>query len=143
MIFGGLASGDPSYVTNVIHANSGKIHADGLGVHPYGRRPYDDWPSSSWGFGPLIPFLQDYYAVAKLPIWITEVGTNDMKVQDQFPNKTFSSINEQFAIQSPYVFWFCWSDGMVSPFGVVNVNGKKKPSYDSYKQFASLPWKTN
>jgi hypothetical protein len=34
------------------------------------------------------------------------------------------------------VIWFCWSDGMVTPFGVVDANGVPKPSYASYQQYA-------
>lgn len=129
--------------------------------HPTGRHPHGDSVSSliswlgeyitsrphgalspftvtlSWLDCVLIPCFCSYYTAAKLPLWITEVGTNDMSVQAQFPQNTFSALyaNES-VIHTEAVFWFCWSDGMVSPFGVVDSSGNPKPSYASYQSWA-------
>ena len=83
------------------------------------------------------PCPHSYYSVSKLPLWITEVGTNDMTVQALFPERTFAALAAaESSIHTTAVFWFCWSDGMVSPFGVVDTTGKPKPSYGSYQQYA-------
>jgi hypothetical protein len=34
------------------------------------------------------------------------------------------------------IWWFCWSDAMGTPFGVVDTSGKPKPSYSSYETYA-------
>jgi hypothetical protein len=63
VVMGGLASGDPSYVTDVLAVTGGVLPADGLGLHPYGQRPSPDWPSPTWGFGVLADLLEAYYQV--------------------------------------------------------------------------------
>ncbi len=70
-------------------------------------------------------------------MWITEVGTNDMTVQGEFPAKTFAALAADEAnVNTTAVFWFCWSDGMVSPYGLVDTSGAPKPSYASYQSYA-------
>ena len=117
VIVGGLASGVPSYLQDVINAFSppGKFYFDGVGIHPYGRRPFNDWPNSSWGFGTITDLVKQYSDVVSgtLPIWVTEMGTNDKSVQGMFPFYAFESVNNQEPLLCPYFFWFCWSDGMV------------------------------
>ena len=53
MVLGGLASGDPGYVTAVQTAANGTLPVDAVGIHPYGQRPTPDWPNPQWGFGVL------------------------------------------------------------------------------------------
>jgi len=36
----------------------------------------------------------------------------------------------------PEVFWFCWSDAMVSPLGVLDSSGNQKPAYSAYRSVA-------
>jgi hypothetical protein len=57
VVLGGLASGDPSYVSAVQAAAGGTLPADAVGIHPYGQRPTPDWPSPTWGFGVLTDLL--------------------------------------------------------------------------------------
>jgi hypothetical protein len=73
VVMGGLASGSPPYVTDVISSANGKLPCDAVAVHPYGRRPSQDWPSPTWGFGVLGDLMSAYEAVATAPLWITEV----------------------------------------------------------------------
>ena len=144
VVMGGLAAGQPGYLDEVRASTNGVLHVDAVGVHPYGRRPTEDWPRPDWGFGVLGDLIRQYNAAAGKPIWITEVGTNDTSVQDEFPRRTFEALNEDLAEVAPYVFWFCWSDGMVPPFGLVAVDGDgneiEKASHASFREFASLPF---
>ena len=81
--------------------------------------------------------FRSYYTAGGLPTWITEVGTNDMTVQADFPARTFQALAaDEVGIHTAAVFWFCWSDGMVAPFGLVDTSGNPKPSYASYQSFA-------
>jgi len=139
VVMGGLAAGQPAYLGQVRAATGGVLYVDAVGVHPYGRRPTPDWPRPDWGFGVLGDLIRQYANAAGKPIWITEIGTNDTTVQDPFPRRAFEALNTDLAQQAPYVFWFCWSDGMVTPFGVVNAAGARKGSYTSFKEFATLP----
>ena len=41
--------------------------------------------------------------------------------------------------QVPVVFWFCWSDGMVPPFGILRTSGERKPAYGRY-EILTPPW---
>jgi len=140
VVVGGLASGDPSYLTRVRSAvREAVIYADAVGVHPYGQRPTPTWPSPTWGFGVVGDLVRRYHREAGMPIWITEVGVQAAPVQGEFPERTFEAINEELSEQAPNVFWFCWSDGMVSPYGLVQADGQEKQSYYSFQRFASQP----
>jgi len=140
VVMGGLASGQPGYVEEVRASTNNVLYVDAVGVQSYGWRPTEGWPRPDWGFGVLGDLVQAYYNAAGKPIWITEVGTDDTSVQGEFPRRAFEALNEDLAEVAPYVFWFCWSDGMVPPFGLVDVAGEKKGSYTSFQQFALLPF---
>jgi len=134
VVTGGFASGNPGYVTQAIQS-AGRLYADVLGVHTYGQRPSANWPTSTWGFGVLSSLINGYYNSANLPIWITEMGTDDMRVQADFPSQFFAA-----ASATPHVagvWWFCWSDGMVNNFGVLDKSGNQKPSYNSFRSYAT------
>lgn len=139
VVVGGLAAGYPPYIQQMKAATAGVLHADAVGVHPYGRRPTSDWPRPDWGFGTIGELIQQYHTLASKPIWITEMGTKDLAVQDEFPGRTFEVLNENLAEIATHVFWFCWSDGMVSSYGLVDEAGVEKGSYESFKVFATLP----
>lgn len=67
----------------------------------------------------------------------TQIGTNDINVQGQFPAKAFEAV-QLWSSTAPSrictaVVWFCWSDGMVAPFGLVDEAGAPKPAYYSYQ----------
>jgi N-acetyl-anhydromuramyl-L-alanine amidase AmpD len=140
VVMGGLAAGQPAFLERVKTSTDGILYADAVGVHPYCRRPTPDWPRPDWGVGVLGNLIQDYRNVTSKPIWITEVGIEEACVQDEFPRRTFEALNEDLAEMAPYLFWFCWSDGMVPGFGLVDAVGGKKNSYNSFQQFALLPY---
>ncbi len=81
--------------------------------------------------------LASYAAVTKLPIWITEMGTNDMTVQGPFPFMFFDAIANDMpaSVVCAAAIWFCWSDAMVTPFGIVDATGAPKPSYYSFANY--------
>lgn len=137
VVLGGLATGNPNYVADVRAAAGGRLPADGVGVHPYGQRPSPDWPNPAWGFGVLTDLLSRYYSVEPKPLWITEVGTTDGNARPTFPQHAFAAVAANLtAAQCEHVLWFCWSDGMVNGFGVVDASGNPKPSYNSYQAYA-------
>jgi hypothetical protein len=41
-----------------------------------------------------------------------------------------------YGARAPIVFWFCWSNGMVNPFGVVDRAGRQKAAYVRYRALA-------
>lgn len=61
-----------------------------------------------------------------------------MSVQGLFPLQAFDAINEECYQIVPVVLWFCWSDGMVNPFGVTDIQFQNKESYYSFQQFAQI-----
>lgn len=61
-----------------------------------------------------------------------------MTVQGVFPWHMFTALASQSAIPPAAlgpVIWFCWSDAMVSPFGLTDASDNPKPSYFSYTNF--------
>lgn len=133
VIVGGLASGNAGYLTQAKNAVGG-LFADGVGIHPYGQRAPDNWPNASWGFGNMSSLFSAYLAFGK-PVWVTEIGTVDSGNQAQYLKNVYA-LAAGYGAQVPVVFWFCWSDGMVSPFGVLDTNGGQKPSYSAFKSVA-------
>ena len=137
LIVGGLASGDAGYYTRARAAAGGSLAYDGVGIHPYGQRAPDGWPDASWGFGDLSDVYDRYYAAAGLPLWVTELGTVDAVRQAEYLTNVYTLTRDAYLSRVPVVLWFCWSDAMVSPFGVLDAGGAHKASYDSYA--ASAP----
>ncbi len=138
IVMGGLASGDASYVAKVMEANGGKLFADEVGVHPYGQRPFPDWPSPTWGFGYMGSLFASYVAVMpeQTAIFVTEFGTNDMSSQNMFPYMLFTGI-DAMSYNISAVVWYCWSDGQTGNFGLVTATGQPKPDYESYLNYTS------
>ncbi|MBX3013063.1 MAG: carboxypeptidase regulatory-like domain-containing protein [Caldilineaceae bacterium] len=151
VVTAGMAAGNPQWVKEAMAATGNQLFADALAVHPYGRRPFPTWPHDQWGFGPVAELLQRYHTLIGKPIWVTEFGTDDTTTQtrrddgsmgpaqDLFPLQMFDAINTQVAHFVSHVFWFCWSSGMVNPFGIHEANGTRKGSYTAFQRFARLP----
>ena len=85
--------------------------------------------------------LFDAYLAVGLPLWVTEIGANstDQSWQSGYLEATYELVEQDYASLVPHVFWFCWSDGMVAPFGLLDSAGTPKASYSSY-QAQSPPW---
>jgi hypothetical protein len=141
VVMGGVASGQPPYVTQVMNETNGVLFADALGVHPYAQRPESNWPSPTWGGGVMTDQIRTYHNLARKPIWITEVGINpeldNIAFQAQFLKRTFKALNTQEMAQiAPCVFWYCWSHAMGQTFGLIGAAGEKRQSYDEFRAFA-------
>lgn len=133
VVVGGLASGNPGYLTQAKNAVGG-LYADAVGIHPYGQRAPDGWPNTSWGFGDMSALFSGYLVFGK-PLWLTEIGTTDTTNQAQYLENVYN-LAAGYGSQVPEVFWFCWSDAMVSPFGVVDGSGGHKAAYSAYQSVA-------
>jgi hypothetical protein len=137
VITGGLASGNPGYLTQA-KQSAGALTVDAVAVHPYGQRAPDNWPSASWGFGNMSTLLNAYLAFGK-PIWLSEIGTNDTSsatFQADYLENVYTLAKNSFGAKVPVVLWFCWSDGMVSPYGLLDGSGQPKPAYTRYQSIA-------
>jgi hypothetical protein len=136
VVTGGLASGDPNYLAQARDA-SGGLTVDAVAVHPYGQRAPDNWPNPSWGFGDMSA-LFDRYLVFGKPLWVTEIGVNttDQGFQADYLSNVYQLARDRYANRVQVVFWFCWSDGMVPPFGLLDSNLNPKASYHQYRSIA-------
>ena len=137
IVTGGLASGDPGYLRAARDAVGG-LGVDAIAVHPYGQRAPDGWPRPDWGFGEMSD-LFDRYLAFSLPLWVSEIGTVDEPLQAQYLENVYRLARDDYSGRVETVFWFCWSDGMVLPFGVLRDTGERKPAYDRYDAL-SPPW---
>jgi len=137
VVTGGLASGNPGYLRAARDAVGG-LFVDAVAVHPYGQRAPDGWPRSDWGFGDMSG-LFDAYLVFGLPLWVSEIGTIDEPLQAQYLENVYRLARDSYSGRVQTVFWFCWSDGMVPPFGILRSSGEPKPAYDRYDAI-SPPW---
>ena len=137
IVTAGLASGDPGYLAQARDAVGG-LTVDAVAVHPYGQRAPDNWPNTQWGFGNMSD-LFDRYLLFGLPLWITEIGTVDETNQAEYLGNVYRLAQDHYQGQVDRIFWFCWSDGMVPPFGLLDGSGNPKGSYWSYQAVAP-PW---
>ena len=143
VVGGGLATGNPSWLTRVVESVGGDFPADAIAFHPYGQRPARDWPSPNWFFGYVGDLLNNYYrAGANRPIWITEMGVKeddldrDRAKVAEFLRRYYRLITTYYTDKVQQLIWFCYSDGMVSPFGLVDGAGQQKPAYQAYRDVA-------
>ena len=74
-----------------------------------------------------------------LPLWVTEVSTADESLQADYLENVYALARDAYPDHVSVVLWFCWSDGMVPPFGVVFSDGYPKPAYYRYRTITP-PW---
>ncbi len=134
-IVGGLASGDPSYLTAVKTA-LGTTTLDSLvqavGIHPYDKK-VNGYPPPNDPAKELKTMLAAYRSInPTLPLWITEMGldTPDENQQKEYIGKFYTELRTLDYV--PVAIWFAFSDGMVNPFGIVNASNGKKASFGTY-----------
>ncbi len=141
VVTGGLVSGNPVWLERVKASTGNKLYVDAVAVHPYGQRPATDWPWSGWGFGTLKGLLQEYFKRCQpLPVWVSEIGTDDLHCQGEFPERAYDTLSRILgAATVPVAIWFCWSDGMVQPFGLWDEAGHRKAAYASFLKYAKPP----
>ena len=138
----GLASGDTTWLRRVMWSlGDNALPADAIAVHPYGQRPEPNFPSPEWGYGNLTDFLIRYRRASNLPIVISEIGTQYLNPieQAEYLRRFYAQIEQTFSKVVPEVFWFCYSDDMVEPFGLIDRNGQRKPAYYVFRSLAAPP----
>lgn len=123
IVAAGLASGDMQYAWELaeLTGDLGVAYA----IHPYGRRPEPEWPRPDWGVGTLDDLLRAYQQVLPGTLWVTEYGTEDGRVHGEYYGRMAEALNGRVEA----AFAFCWSDGMVPGFGLVDRDGKPKEAY--------------
>ena len=139
VIAAGLGSGNPGWLSNVIRSQNGVLPADAIAIHPYGQRPEPSWPSPTWGFGYVGDLIKSYQRVSNLPLVISEIGVEHVAPiqQAEYLRRFYQTIASQFASGVERVFWFCYSDGMVPPYGLLDLAGQPKPAYQAYRAIAT------
>ncbi len=144
IVTAGLASGNPSWLTTVIQSQGGVLPADIVAFHPYGQRPEPNFPNPGWAFGYFGDLLKNYYRAGQnKSIWITEMGIKEEDVGNnreqaaEFLRRYYRAAMRDFSDKVQQLIWFCYSDGMVPTFGLVEANGNRKPAYQAFKQSVS------
>ncbi|MFQ5612972.1 MAG: N-acetylmuramoyl-L-alanine amidase [Anaerolineae bacterium] len=144
VITAGLAAGDPSWLSRVIQSQDGTLPADILAFHPYGQRPDPDWPHPNWAFGYVGDLLNRYYrAGQRKPVWITEMGVKEEDLDHnretvaEFLTRYYRAMTTRYSDKVEQLFWFCYSDGMVPTFGLVDGGGNRKPAYRAFREAAT------
>ncbi|HXV42891.1 MAG TPA: CotH kinase family protein, partial [Anaerolineae bacterium] len=139
VIAAGLASGNWNYLNNVITSQQGSLPADAIALHPYGQRPESNWPSPTWGFGYVGNLLVNYQRITNLPIVISEIGVQHLEQpqQAEYLWRFYRTMTNQFSGSVERTFWFCYSDGMVPPYGLLDANNQPKPAYQTFRTLAN------
>jgi hypothetical protein len=136
VITAGLVSGQPDWLARVIESLGKALPADAVAIHPYNQRPEPEWPDPEWGTGYVGDLIGGYQQLVNLPLWITEIGlaTLDNEEQAAFLRRFYQTISTLFAQSVEHVFWFCYADGMVHPFGLVDDRNRPKFAYQAYQE---------
>ncbi len=144
VVTAGLASGNPSWLTRVMQSLNGALPADAVAFHPYGQRPERNWPRPDWGFGFVGDLLNNYYrAGQQKPLWITEMGVkeedlgNNRQQVAEFLRRFYHTLTNSYRDKVQQLQWFCYSDGMVPTFGLVDAASNRKPAFDAYRDAAT------
>ena len=149
IIGGGLSSGNAIWLETVISHLNHQIPVDAFAVHPYGQRPEPNWPSPDWGFGYLGDLVWNYRQRIgqAIPLWITEAGEkyevntypDRQEGQAEYLRRFYKTATSHLGDMVEQVAWFCYADGMVPPFGLVEADGvSKKPAYYAYQKLQDL-----
>ncbi len=141
VVMGGLASGNPTYVQNVLAADKNSLeNVDAIGIHPYGKTPDPNWWSGK--SGTFSQTILSYQHVTSIPLWVTEIGygTLDTNWQTQYLQKTFSYFQSQHI---PVVIWYIWTDADAGgdgslDWGLFDTSGNIKPSGKEFASFTNL-----
>lgn len=129
LVCAGLASGHPSWLDDVDLS-----WADAVAFHPYAKdAPNPDDEEDLPDITDLIPGYQRY----GLPLWITEWGW-----WDEEPNRAAEEVRDvtRWATCTSDVdvfLYFCFSDAMVPPFGLLNADGSEKLAAMQFREQAS------
>jgi hypothetical protein len=144
IVTAGLATGNPAWLTRVIESQGGDLHADIVAFHPYGQRPEPDWPHPDWFFGYVGDLLNRYFeAGGERTLWITEMGApeidlgNDRQQVAEFLRRYYHAITTLFRDKVDQLFWFCYSDGMVPTYGLLDGDGASKPAFGAFRDVAA------
>jgi hypothetical protein len=135
VITAGLGAGNPSWLGRVIQSLNGRLPADAFAIHPYGQRPNPDWPNPTWGFGYVGDLIDAYRRVTGLPLVISEIGVEHLTDDEQaeYLRRFFATITANYAPVIDSLLWFCYSDRMVSPYGLLNANDQRKAAWYGYR----------
>jgi hypothetical protein len=141
VVTAGLASGNPAWLARVIQSQNGELPADVLAIHTYGQRPDPNWPRPDWLFGYVGDLINAYHRTAPNPkIWITEMGVEEASLGGdrnqvaEFLCRFYNTIAYGYSDKVEQCFWFCYSDGMVPTFGLLDANGQQKPAYNAFRE---------
>lgn len=132
LVVGGLVSGQPSYLEETFPLLDPRPYA--VDVHPYGR----DAASAEdllWMYRSLaLPAAQ-----ARLRLYREVLATYGMNERRLFvlewnrPDHEISEYERMLQEETGQAAWFCWSDLMVSPFGLLDADDQQKPEYDAFQ----------
>ncbi len=139
IVAAGMGAGLFSYYDNMVKA-AGKDWTliDAAALHPYGQRAPNDFPKIDWGFGNMKSLFDVYLQLGhNKPLWISEIGIRGVSAdqQAQYVENVYK-LAETYGDRVPKVFWFCWSDGMVSEYGLKDAADKSKKAYERFKSLA-------
>jgi hypothetical protein len=125
VISAGLSSGRASWLEGVDAAAIARL--DGLAVHPYVKKPSDEWPAAPYcGTRPVAALLDEYTTFRK-PLWITEFGTDAPAAPPHYVTEMYRAIAARADVAAAIVY--CYSQVMKPGFGLVDGAGQIRPAY--------------
>lgn len=142
ILLGGMSSGQPSAIDRLDLSR-----VNGLMIHPYGKRPEEDWPTPSWGFG----FVGDWVSMLQMKIqaqWphlrlgIGELGVSSYDTDEGTQAEWFKRMLNYFRTRGDidFSFVFCDSDQNVDGYGLFKVDERPKAAVNTVAAvYLSLP----
>jgi hypothetical protein len=76
-------------------------------------------------------------------MWITEMGApeidlgNDRQQVAEFLRRYYRTVTTLFGDKVEQLFWFCYSDGMVPTYGLLDGDGVPKPAFGAFREEAA------
>lgn len=127
VVSGGADSGQTDYLLEAAAATGGRLYADAIGLHPYGKDPNAD-PSDP---SSLAQIAANYESALGLPLYITEASTPDPTLHETYIPDFARAADGMGSIAKSYFFWKKTYDEHP---GLVSQDGAPAAAYASLRE---------
>lgn len=147
LVLGGSSSGQPTALEGFDFTKLSAVQ-----LHPYGKRPSEDWPHANWGFGfigwwldPVRQLLEARGVVGTCRIMIGELGLSSYDADEGTQAEWFRRMLTYLIARGDVdaVFAFCDSDHNVDGYGAFKVDERPKlwvqPVAEIFTRLPSAP----
>jgi hypothetical protein len=130
LVVGGLVSGQPSYLDELLPLLNPPPYA--IDIHPYGRDAASADDLFSLYRSVALPDARARFGAYAQLLGARGFTRRLFCLEFNQPADQIAAYEQMLAEETGCAAWFCWSDGMVAPFGLIDAAGNEKPEYAAF-----------